>query len=122
MSPPPPDTVPTEADLKRLADGRAHVLARAHPVEPRSVAELVDGWRGPPPDPAEAAEWVSSLVVEGLLRPVVTDDGVPKFVRLPKEVPPPKVDLDPSALDAALARRPTPEDDEDRGDDPAPPA
>jgi len=125
--PPAPPAAPeaTEAELRRLAEARAHLLARADPAEARTLAELVAGWTGTPPDPAEVAEWVSGLVAEGLLAATVGPDRVPRFVRVDAPAPPPgppKVEIDAAALEAALARRPDPEPADGDGDDDAGPA
>lgn len=102
---------PDEDDLRRLAEGRAHVLARARTDRPTPLAELGRGFPGPPPDGAELADWVGALVSEGVLRALVGPDGRPGFVRVPERPLPPtlRVDVDPAALDQALAARDDPE-------------
>ncbi|MCI4335748.1 MAG: hypothetical protein L3K17_00920 [Thermoplasmata archaeon] len=114
-----------EDELMRLAQGRAHVLARSDAEEPRELADLARGWTGRPPDPGELTEWVSSLVAEGALTARVGPDGKPRFLRSPPGAPapteaPPKIQIDAAALDAALAHRdepePAPSEGEDRSD------
>ncbi|HUI38532.1 MAG TPA: hypothetical protein VLY85_02765, partial [Thermoplasmata archaeon] len=122
-----------EEELKRLAEGRAHVLSHTPSDRPVDLDEMAFGWTGRPPDTAELAEWVGSLVSEGLLRASVGPDGRPRFVRTePPPTPPrPRVEIDPTVLDAALARRSSegwPEPPADDGDaepgpdEPDPPA
>lgn len=107
-----------EEELRRLAEGRAHVLARADPGSPRTLDELVDGFPGAPPTPEEVTDWVSSLVAEGSLSAKVGRDGRPRFVRV-SDGPaaagragagPPRIELDDRALDEALRRRADGED------------
>ncbi|MCI4362621.1 MAG: hypothetical protein L3J77_05475, partial [Thermoplasmata archaeon] len=68
---------------------------------------VADGFPGPAPDAAELAEWVGTLVTEGLVQPSVGPDGRPRFrLASPDRRPTgPRVEVDPVALDAALARR-----------------
>jgi hypothetical protein len=96
-----------EEELKRLAEGRAHVLAHTPADRPADLGEIAAGWTGRPPDLAELSEWVGALVAEGLLEPRVGPDGHPRFVRSEPRArsTPPRVELDPEALDAALSRR-----------------
>ena len=109
-------TALTDLAMKRLAEGRAHILSRADDVEPRTLAELIAGFPGRPPDPTEMTEWVSSLVAEGALRAGVGPTGAPVFVRtltgesvvIPDR---PRIETDAAALDAALAHRPDPDDE-----------
>ncbi|MCI4348915.1 MAG: hypothetical protein L3J93_01675 [Thermoplasmata archaeon] len=115
-----PESERTEAALKRLAVGRAHVLARVPSEEPVDLATIALGWtEGPAPDPSELAEWVSSLVSEGVFVATVAPDGRPVFARTSSPKPVPRVDLDPDALNAALARQAR-EADDDGSDPPAP--
>jgi hypothetical protein len=106
----------TEADLRRLAEGRAHVLGRADPWIGRTLDELALGFVGRPPTPEEVTEWVASLVADGSLRTVLGEDGRSRFLRVEPEEPEPvpKVELDPAALDAALERRAEDADGPDR--------
>ncbi len=109
-------------ELRRLADGRDHVLARADPVSPRTLDELADGFVGAPPTPEELTEWVSSLVAEGRLTARVGADGRPRFLRVEGTAAPPtvRVELDDRALDGAL-RRQAEGDGEPPSDDGLPP-
>lgn len=95
----------TEAELRRMAQGRAHILARADPTEGRTLDELVAGFDGPPPRPEEVTDWVASLVAEGSLRTALGEDGRSRFLRTAEPAPPPSVELDDQALEEALARR-----------------
>jgi len=97
----------TEDELKRIAEGRAHVLARADPTHGRTLDELAAGFVGPPPAPEELTEWVASLVAEGSLRTVLGPDGRSRFLRVERagETETVTVELDDGALQAALDRR-----------------
>ena len=107
--------------LHRLAEGRTHVLSRLTTDRDSDLDEIAAGFPGRPPDPSELAEWVGTLVTEGLVRATVGPDGRPVFRRgAPDEpAPAPKVEVDPMALDAALARRDL---DASEGPPPDPPA
>jgi hypothetical protein len=124
----PPDER-DDPDLRRLATGRAFVLSRADPTTPRDLADLVRGFPGIPPTPTELAEWVGSLVNEGTLKAALGPDGRPRFTRRRPDEPvppgpdgPPRVELDPAALEAALQQReePAAEDGEDEPGTPDP--
>jgi hypothetical protein len=104
-----------EEELKRLAEGRAHVLAHTPTDHPAGLDDISAGWAGGrPPDTAELSEWIGGLVSEGLLAARVGPDGKPRFVRTePAPRPtPPRVELDTVALEAALSRRPVEGDGE----------
>jgi hypothetical protein len=96
-----------EEELRRLAEGRAHVFSRARTDRPTELPELARGFPGAAPSGAELAEWVGSLVSEGALRAVVGPDGRPGFVRVPEPAAPRtlRIDVDPAVRDAALAAR-----------------
>lgn len=100
---------PEEPDepLRRLAEGRSHVLARLSYDRDTDLDGVAAGFPGRPPDAAELAEWMGTLVTEGLVVPIVGPDGRPRFrLANPESAPPsPRVEVDPLALDAALARR-----------------
>ncbi|MCI4356326.1 MAG: hypothetical protein L3K18_04175 [Thermoplasmata archaeon] len=93
--------------LRRLAEGRSHVLSRLSYDHDVDLDEVVRGFPGPMPDAAELAEWVGTLVTEGLVRASVGPDGRPMFRLSHEEERPvgPRVEVDAMALDAALARR-----------------
>jgi hypothetical protein len=93
--------------LRRLAEGRSHVLSRLSYDRDTDLDSVAAGFPGQPPDAAELAEWVGTLVTEGLVRPMVGPDGRPRFRLANPETPAPgpRVEIDPLALDAALARR-----------------
>ncbi len=113
----------SEAQLRRLAEGRAHVLARADPTVGRTLDELAGGYDGPPPTPEELTDWVASLVAEGSLRTVLGDDGRSRFLLVGEPEPAPRVEIDDRALEEALGRREL-DDDAGPGDaeDPPPPS
>ncbi|MCI4362323.1 MAG: hypothetical protein L3J77_03930 [Thermoplasmata archaeon] len=93
--------------LRRLAEGRSHVLSRLSYDQDVDLDEVVRGFPGPRPDAAELAEWVGTLVTEGRVRASVGPDGRPMFRLSPEDDRPvgPRVEVDAIALDAALARR-----------------
>lgn len=103
----PPAVAPgnTEDELRRLAEGRAHVLARADGAEGRTLDELAEGYPGTPPTPEEMTDWVASLVAEGSLRTVLGPDGRSRFLLTENARPPVQVQLDEEALRSALDRR-----------------
>ncbi|MCI4326529.1 MAG: hypothetical protein L3K16_02690 [Thermoplasmata archaeon] len=107
--------------LRRLAEGRSHVLSRLAADHDTDLDGVADGFPGPPPDAAELAEWIGTLVTEGIVRPSVGPDGRPRFrLANPDDRPAgPRVEVDPLALDAALARR---DFDAADADDERPPA
>ena len=102
----------SEDELRRIAEGRAHVLARADVEEGRSLEQLAEGFVGRPPTPEELTDWVASLVAEGSLRTVLGADGRSRFVRVGPAPPPLAVELDNRALQEALARRDAAERDD----------
>jgi hypothetical protein len=93
--------------LRRLAEGRSHVLSRLSNDRDTDLDGVASGFPGRAPDAAELAEWVGTLVTEGLVQPSVGRDGRPRFRLAGPEPrrPGPRVEVDPMALDAALARR-----------------
>jgi hypothetical protein len=95
-----------EEELKRLAEGRAHVLLRTPTDREVGLEEIAEGWTGRPPDLAELSEWVGALVQEGLLCASVGPDGAPVFRRteLAGRAMPPRVEVDERVLQAALER------------------
>jgi hypothetical protein len=103
----PDDPEDPDEPLRRLAEGRSHVLSRLSYDRDTDLDQVAAGFPGRPPDAAELAEWVGTLVTEGLVRPMVGPDGRPRFRRANPDTPPPgpRVEVDPLALDAALARR-----------------
>jgi hypothetical protein len=96
-----------ELALRRLAEGRAHVLARVPFARSVDLAFIAEGFPGEPPDAAELAEWVGSLVHEGLLVPSIGTEGRPEFRQqaAPAGRARPRVEIDQLALEAALARQ-----------------
>ncbi|HKV90546.1 MAG TPA: hypothetical protein VJQ43_05035, partial [Thermoplasmata archaeon] len=96
-----------EDPLRRLAEGRSHVLSRLSADQDADLDEIAAGCPGRPPDAAEIAEWVGTLVTEGVVRASVGLDGRPRFrlAGTEERSSGPRVEIDPMALDAALARR-----------------
>lgn len=110
-----------EEELRRVAEGRAHVLRCARGDRRMTLDELAEGFHGPAPTRVEVAEWVSGLVAEGALRASPGPDGEPRFVAVERVEPvTPRVEVDPALLEAALGRRPAREGT-DGGDGDAPP-
>lgn len=124
--PEPEEAVAVEEGLKRLAEGRAHVLDRVPTDPPVDLDHIAAGWKGVPPDAAELAEWVSSLVSEGVLKASIGPGGRPMFVRVAPgaPAPAPRIEVDALALEAALARQQVeasaPEDRDDDAPDGTP--
>jgi hypothetical protein len=96
--------VDEEAELRRLAEGREHVVAIVRALGPVDLAGLASAWE-PPPAPADLSDWVASLLTDNTLGAEFGDDGVPRFVLTPEAEEPPRIELDPAALERAeLAR------------------
>ncbi len=99
-----------EEELHRIAEGRAHLLARADPELPRPAADLRAGWTGADVPIADWMEWIAALVMEGALLPETSGDGGLAYRRARGPSRPPTIDFDPDVWAAAQA-----------GDDPEPP-
>ncbi|MCI4340471.1 MAG: hypothetical protein L3J73_04315, partial [Thermoplasmata archaeon] len=99
------ETPASEEELRRWAEGRAHVLQRASSERGQTLDELANGFVGRPPRPEEMTEWVAALVADGSLRTVLGDDGRSRFLKVRDEDGPPRVQLDDRALADALDRR-----------------
>ncbi|MCI4354330.1 MAG: hypothetical protein L3K06_03085 [Thermoplasmata archaeon] len=96
----------TEDELRRWAEGRAHVLQRTSTERGQTLDELAQGFVGRPPPPDEMTDWVASLVADGSLRTVLGDDGRSRFLKVRgDDSGPPRVQLDDRALAEALDRR-----------------
>lgn len=116
----PPSTGPeryeaSEEELRRVAEGRAHVLLRSETDLGHTLDEFAQGFHGRPPTPEELTEWVASLVADGSLRTALGDDGRSRFFRTGSATPvaAPRVELDDAALEAALRQRSSEEDDDE---------
>ena len=81
---------------------------------PLTIEQLEEGFDGPRPSRGELAEWVASLVSEGVIAISHGPDGAPRYAAVgwPEPVSP-RVQVDPELLEAALARRPGEVDDDD---------
>ncbi|HTT73991.1 MAG TPA: hypothetical protein VMG99_07630 [Thermoplasmata archaeon] len=97
---------PIEEALRRLADGRADVVELVGRLGPATRDEIAAAW-DPPPAPPELDEWIASLVTDGTLVPGARDDGTAALALGPEPAgrDPPSVELDPEALERAIARR-----------------
>ena len=100
-----PEAPASEEDLRRWAEGRAHVLQRASTERGQTLDELAGGFVGRPPRPEEMTEWVAALVADGSLRTVLGDDGRSRFLKVSDDREPLRVELDDRALEEALDRR-----------------
>ncbi len=99
----------SDAELRRLAEGRAHLLSRSNPVEAQSAEELAaECPLTPAPSDSEVVEWVVGLVADGSLATVTRPDGTTGYLCARSiEVAPSvvRVDVDPALIDSAVARR-----------------
>lgn len=112
-----PAPVDDEAELQRLAEGRAavvEIVRRAGPIDLAGVATLWD----PPPAPPDLADWLASLLTDGSLDAECGPDGVARFVLPAAARPVPTVTVDVSAFDRAEARRAALAAERDADDDP----
>ena len=99
--PAPPDE---EAELQRLAEGQATVVALVDRWGPIDLAGLATLWE-PPPAPADLADWVAALLTDGSLDAAFGPDGVARFCRPRTLRASPIVTVDLSEFDRALSRR-----------------
>ncbi|MHB8351208.1 MAG: thioesterase domain-containing protein [Thermoplasmata archaeon] len=122
--PAPPVEVDPE-ELRHQAEGRDRLLSRIRADGPLDLEAVLGGTAAFRPDRAEAAEWLASLLTEGLVRAPLGPDGVPRFTAAPERPgapAPPRVHLDTSALDRALrAAAEEPTDRDGTGPPPSPP-
>jgi hypothetical protein len=106
----------TEAELRRLAEGRDRIVELVRRAGAADLATLEAGWE-PPPAPAELADWVASLVADGSLGATLGDDRIARFCLAGGRPSPPRPTFDPEALERSLRHR-----DETLADgDPPPP-
>lgn len=95
---------PEDAELRRLAEGRATVVELVGRVGPIDAEGLATLWT-PPPAPPELADWVASLLADGTLAVATGDDGHAQYSLAPPPPEPPAVTVDSEALDRAERRR-----------------
>ena len=93
-----------EAELRRLAEGRATVVDVVRRAGPVDLAGLESAWE-PPPGPPDLADWVASLVADGTLGATLGADGVARFCLAADERPGVRVTFDLDAFDRAQVRR-----------------
>jgi hypothetical protein len=93
-----------EEPLRRLAEGRAAVVALLERLGPSDLAGLEGAW-SPGPPPPELAEWIAALVTDGTLRATLGEDGGARFGLADRPEQRTRVTLDASALEEALRRR-----------------
>ena len=103
-----------EASLQRFAEGEGQVTALLRRLGESDLAGLEAAW-DPPPAPSELADWVAALVADGTLTASMGDDRVARFRIAPSGPPSAQVTVDPSLLDAALARRDADLEETDEG-------
>lgn len=106
-----------DAELRRLAEGRATIvdlLGRSGPLDLAGLAAL---WE-PPPAPPDLADWVASLLTDGTLDAAFGDRGVARFFLATPTVEAPAVTVDTDALDLAERRRAALEAEWESMDDP----
>ena len=110
---------PLEEELKRLAEGRATVVAIVGEAGSADLATIATSWSAGPAPP-DLAEWVASLVADGTLGTTLGPDRVARFCLAAGRPPDPRVSIDPEAFDRALRRwdAETAEDDAPIADDP----
>lgn len=92
-----------EAELERLAQGRATLVELVRRDGPLDLPEIEAAWR-PPPAPPDLADWLASLVADGTLGATVGSDGRARFCLAPGPSSP-RVTVDSEAFDEALRRR-----------------
>ena len=93
-----------EADLRRLAEGRATVVEIVRAKGPVTVREIEAAWE-PLPAPPALADWVASLVTDGTLTAALDPGGTAKFSLAERPEHEPKVTVDEDALAQGIARR-----------------
>ena len=93
-----------EAELRRLAEGRATVVDMIRKDGPLALEELEARWE-PPPAPPAVADWLASLVADGTLTATIGEGGRARFVLTDHAVGEPRVTLDEDALRQGLERR-----------------
>jgi hypothetical protein len=92
-------------ELERYAEGRSALLERLRRSGPVDLAGALAP-EGPPSEREERAEWLASLVTEGLVRAEPGPDGEPRFVAAPPtpaSEPPLRIEVDPAVLERILA-------------------
>ncbi|MGP8078157.1 MAG: hypothetical protein ACLQD8_06250 [Thermoplasmata archaeon] len=93
-----------EAELRRLAEGRAQAVEIVRRAGTADLAEIEAAWR-PPPAPTDLPEWIASLVTDGTFGATLGNDGHARFCLAAGPRPDPQVTVDPEELDRALHRR-----------------
>ena len=98
--------------MRRMAEGRAHLLALARTRESFDLDDAVHYWPDASlPSSTELSEWIGALVSEGLLKAVGQPDGPVRFAATEaarkgdEDEEPLSVDLDPELLEEALSQR-----------------
>jgi hypothetical protein len=108
-----PAPIDEEAELQRLAHGREQVIALVRQLGPVDLAGLASAWE-PAPAPAELSDWVASLLTDNTLGAEFGSDGLARFVLAPEAAEPPRVELDPAALERAELARDAATGEDDR--------
>jgi len=93
-----------EAELRRLAEGRATVVEIVRARGPLALREIEAAWE-PPPAPPALADWVASLVADGTLTAALDGGGTAKFALAERPDDTLKVTLDAEAFAQGIARR-----------------
>jgi len=104
-----------EAELRRLAEGRATIVELVRHAGSLGLAEIEAAWE-PAPAPPVLADWLASLVTDGTLTATLGESGRARFALAERPVEEPKVTFDERALDREIARRDAAVGDEREGE------
>jgi hypothetical protein len=93
-----------EAELQRLAEGRATTVEVVRRTGPIDLAGIATAWE-PGPAPPDLADWIASLLTDGTLDARFAADGVARFCLAETESPSAQVTVDLDTFDQAQRLR-----------------